>query len=266
MKKRCTKCLRYKFLDEYTKNKRAPFEKDYHCKTCMIERRYIFKHGYVKKGPRKNINTGMKTCVMCHETKYITEFYVSRKIPLLVETQCKVCRRKYWIKHRQRKTKYILKEPPLCSWCHKNKCRRRRIICEECRIDVRYDFIQKDKESLLKKYAHLHEQILKKTPKIVKTEKECPRCKETKNTNDFYICNNRKDGRKTYCKECQLDLQRIDKNKSKRYYFCSICDTDHLLKFNVVKLFNTTFVCKLCDPSKNIEESLQKILTKPVSL
>lgn len=53
----------------------------------------------------------------------------------------------------------------------------------------------------------------KKINYVATGEKECSRCNETKDINDFHLRKQSKDGRKSECKDCSNEYQRKYKNR-----------------------------------------------------
>jgi transposase-like protein len=48
--------------------------------------------------------------------------------------------------------------------------------------------------------------------------KECPKCKEEKQADEFGKCSTRKDGLQTYCKSCRKDYATANKKKLAKYH------------------------------------------------
>lgn len=121
-----------------------------------------------------------KICTGCMEFRPVSEFYRNKQSRDGRDWRCKAC-------VAARRARYIERD--------------RRLRCE---------LTQERNKRNVEYFEHHGE------PRIVRTEKICPRCGVTKPTSEFYVDRRSDDGRHTPCKECQRKRPQ-DPEKGRRW-------------------------------------------------
>jgi hypothetical protein len=263
MKKRCGKCLRYKFFNEYCKDKHTSSGLQSYCKQCKNEWR-----------------TGMpyipKVRVISGIYEYANMYEYHKKYRQINKEKWIAYRKKWYIKkmqghiYQRRRGKII---PPskegmrVCTICYEEKTLDEFFIsrieplklehqCKICRMKIMMELYWNT--TVYRKYI---------SPTL-NTQKICSMCKEIKNIDEFYLSSLWADEHQYQCKECRSEYQHKKRFKGtkkgfpKKHYTCSVCYSE-FTKENIVKLFNDDIVCLSCT-SFDLEESLEKIIGKPV--
>ena len=144
-----------------------------------------------------------KTCRDCRLQKPLMEFTIHKESKDQLSNHCRSCqkqrRRQAYERNRKRLAEKSLTGTKRCRQCgetkptqefHRNYANREGLhnLCKTCR-----------RASDKRRFEKI-ERILADNPPTGK--KVCAKCKEETELTNFYVDRTKKDGRKTYCKQC----------------------------------------------------------------
>jgi len=203
----CNRCGIEQSLDDFYTRKYSKDGYNNRCKTCCDLLRNKCTERLV------HIEITEKHCKSCNITKSVTEFYKNKRIKDGYGSACKQCSDK---SKKNRSNNFV--EPSKnviekhCSTCDIIKS------ISEFNID-RYtkDGYSTTCKSCTNKRPH-NRIIYNNVTHNLDETKQCCRCKEIKNINEFYPNNRCKDGLASKCKICSTEYNRNHRHKKPELY------------------------------------------------
>ena len=174
-----------------------------------------------------NENDNKKQCTECNQMLSLTNFYLKNGVENVYRSKCKSCCYKISNEHKKK-----VKSNPL----HGKK------ECTKCELLLNYELFFSD-ESMEDGFLDICIGCYNKDK--VKN-KQCGKCKEILPINDFSIDNTHSDGRRTSCKKCSREAEKIRRD-SKPKTECEFC---HKVVQNIKNHQNTKTCLAIKDKLK----------------
>lgn len=213
----CTKCNMEKPESEFAKNSQTSDGLSYWCKSCKKE--------YYNSKYKKDVEIlpkGYKRCGKCKKVKTTDNFNKNCNSKDGLYSICTECQKEYKNNYKTQEKLNITEK--CCTKCKQTKaitefyknCYSKDGYQTKCKACQDQEYYLNRKEILDKR--NLRQVEMNKLPKINVSEKQCNKCKQVLDINNFSINNNSRDGHSYICKDCQklYDLNRIE--QTRQYY------------------------------------------------